>query len=269
MSQFNILAAVKSAGVAAALAVCASAASAGGVFTVAPSYFGGAQANFNADKFSSAGVTRVELNAPFGAGFGSTATGTGWTSFNAYTLGGLPVFNTGLNSSYFLWAEFNYGLTLTSGGLGLAGSQYAISSATIKFFGEKADGVDHVLNPGSPLINPSVTPSVDTVLLGTANLLFGVAEINALGGTSFNPTMTFALTAAGENFFVAPDPFFELAFASFTNTSQGVIPGPQSLYLVTDGGVDFLRRLPEPTGFALAGLALLAAGVVSRRRRSV
>jgi hypothetical protein len=146
-------------------------------------------------------------------------------------------------------------------------SSYVINNVMLNFYGESLGGANTVFNAGNLGTNPTTAHSGDTQLLGGGMLLAGVADINSLGGTSFNPVMLFGLTPQGSSFFTAPNPFFPLAFASFTNTSLGVtrnIPG-QSLYIVTDGGTDFNNPVSEPMSLALAGIALLGAGVAGRR----
>jgi hypothetical protein len=276
MQKSNVFAIAKQFGIAAVLATGVSAASAGGVFTVNPGHFGisnfnGAQAPFQADKLGSTGVTRAVLSGAFGSGAG-TVTGAGYSQYNSFSLNANPLgaLTTGLGLNYALWAEFSFTMTLISGGLGNTNSSYKLNSVTFNVYGESlgAPGTNSVFNAGNLGANPTVGRSGDTQHLGGGILLDGVADINALGGTSFNPVMLFGLNPInGPSFFTQPNPFFPLAFASFTNTSIGVsrdIPG-QALYIVTDGGTDFTNPIPEPMSLALVGVALLGAGVAGRR----
>jgi len=83
---------------------------------------------------------------------------------------------------------------------------------------------------------------------------------------SFGASSTFNLTAAGSEYFVAPNPFYNISFQSgqlnnFTPTGTQVING--SLDVIFGGS----SEVPEPASVALLGLGF-AGLALSRRRRA-
>lgn len=264
----------------AALLGLVASASAEPVFGVDANIFG-YNATFQSDKISGTASTLLTPDAGT-----NTIAGKGYISFGLFQIPGTSssysALDTGLtgnpsgNAGYLLWTEYSYTTKLVSGALGQAGSTYNIISMTLTFWGEAANGAANnsvftqanVGNAGSG----TVAHSGDTKQLGYSTFLapgFENATINGAGGTSFSPTLGFELTADGKNFFVSPNPFYEIAFGSFTNVVTGVSRGNGLIAVNSaDGGVTF-NRVPEPASIALIGVAVLGAGVASRRRKSV
>jgi len=271
----------KSVGFAAVAATSMNVAVAAPTFTVDPSVFGAplvpglGAAPFQADAMGTSGNTRATLSAAFGSAAGSV-TGVGYLSFDTFKLNGntVGVGTSGLGINYRFWAEFSFTMNLVAGTLGNVGSDYILTSTTLTMYGEQLDcfgpcAADSTFNSGNTAVNPTVAHSADTLTLGTGTLLFGAAGINLAGGSSFNPTMLFSLVAPnGPNFFTAPDPFFPLAFASQTNDAAQITRnlGTKEMHLATGGTAAFANRVPEPMTLALVGLALVGAGVASRRQ---
>jgi hypothetical protein len=87
----------------------------------------------------------------------------------------------------------------------------------------------------------------------------GAAGINC---GSFGSTTTFSLTADGKNFFVAPNPFYDLSFQS-GQLNNFAPSGTQTI----NGSLDVsFGRVPEPASIGLLGLGLLGLGLTRRRR---
>lgn len=271
MASFKISTLLAQAAIAGVVAMAAApVVHAGAVFGVDPTFSGG-PAQFQADIITSTGRTRGVLSGDFGSAAGSMA-GVGWSRYNLWQLGTEDQAASGSLGTFEFWVEYTYTLTLTNGTLGNVGSDYSISALTANFYGQvRVPGGNPTFNNGGIGADPTVSPSANTKLLATTSLLTGSASINGDGGTSFNPIVAFNLTDDGKKFFVQPDPFYNLAFASFTNTSASVTRdfATDTLYLVTAGQTDFAgRTVPTPAVLLLAGIALAAAGAVTRRRNA-
>lgn len=247
------------------------------VFSVNTGLFQAAGQTFDSDFISGTGSTLLTITSP------TTIDGRGYIRFNNWRIPGTTntdtfgmTSNSGNNSdSYLLWAEYSYTTTLTSGSIGAAGSDYVITSMTLTLWGERANGAanNSVYNAANiaDASSGTVTHSGDVVQLGqTTSLVNGVAALNNGGGSSFTPTLSFALTPAGSSFFFDPSPFYDIAFGSFTNVATGVVASGGGLISINsaNGGVTFAGRVPEPASLALVGIAVLGAGFAARRRKA-
>ena len=257
-------------GLAIGLAMISQAYAAPQVFTVDPPL----TAPFQADSMS--GFSSELLHGDLGAG---TLTATsGWLSFTGFSLGGVPLsapLTSRIGIDYGLYVTFNL-VGNYSGGAAFAtpGSNYNLSSLNFQMW--RDDGVDTIFTPAAtPGTEATVAVGAADVLLGSGSLITGVAGFNPLLGAFLNATTTFATTVAGDLFFTAPVPFYNLAFSALNNTSQAINTSGGCAGLVNDctigvnaaGIIDF-NRVPEPATLALLGMGLMGVGISLRKRKT-
>ena len=259
-------------GLAIGLAMISQAYAAPGVFTVDPPL----TAPFQADFIAGASSELLHGNLALGT---LTAT-SGWLSFNGFSLGGVPVpvgtsrmgIDYGLYITFDLVANYSGGAAFAT-----AGSNYNLSALNFGMW--RDDGFDTAFTAAAtPGTEAAVAVGTADVLLGTGSLVTGVAGFDALFGAFLNATTTFTTTAAGDLFYTAPVPFYNLAFSAFNNTSQGVTIDTPTGCTAGDndctiaikqaiGGVDF-NQVPEPATLALLGMGLIGVGVSLRKRKA-
>jgi len=244
-------------------------------FKVDTTIFEGAGAhNFSANFLSGSASSILDVDP-----VAKTINGHGYTIFGQFSNSAGPLFGfqTGLGNGYNLWGEYSYTTSYSNGPFGGPQSNYTITSLSFTLWGEKLNGSDSTFvsadNSGSAAasdLTATVVHSADTIELGVGTLANGVAAINNNLGTSFNSNLNFSLTnPAGTGFFYDPKPFYQLAFSSFTNTSNGFVVNPANGRVAINsasGGADF-AQVPEPAVLALVALGLVAAGLRTRKSK--
>jgi len=172
-------------------------------------------------------------------------------------------FETGLGATYGLFANYS------------ASGNYSVSGGITTFNFEPGTGTLQLF------MDTTLGVAGGNVLLGSGNPLAGQGTLNPMLSTCSNPgnpggngincgsfgaSSTFALTDAGSDFFILPNPFYTMSFQSgqlnnFTASGTQTING--SLDVVFDRAP---AEVPEPASVGLLGLGML--GLYAARRRN-
>lgn len=174
----------------------------------------------------------------------------------------------GQNNQYGLYALYSGKGTYT--GSGTATTFNFIPGGSLQIFLDPNNNTTFN-QPASGSIAYTTGGNADDVLIVNGVPTFGQGTLNPALSTctgggincgSFGATASIALTAAGSQYFTAPNPFYNVSFQSgqlnnFNPTGTQVI----------NGSLDVIFAVPEPTSVALIGLGLLGLGLSRRRKQ--
>ena len=262
---------VQRSAVALALAAFGVGASALPIFTIDADPSTTVVRSVQADNILISDFARVLIN-------GTSFTESGFLSVTDLQLGGVNVQNSGVGTAYNMYVEFTGAGTLSSLANPNAAPTFgSFQTLTYNLYGYGGTVATFGVGPGGAtvngvLANPLTTGVAGEVLLASGALISGNVSTTPGPGEKFSPSastlLSFNLTAAGQNVFTAPNPFYNAAFASFTNSPSQVMMFDGGFTISQGGGsINFLSPIPEPETYALMLAGLAAVGFVARRRR--
>lgn len=172
-------------------------------------------------------------------------------------------------SSTLLGAQYDlYSVVRASGTLSLSTGQFNATNATAEVWADQFNslGGANTSRDGWDFgLNPILSGAGDDELLLTGTFNSGAGQASAPGIFAFTFD-NIALTALGNNYFIAPRPFyFRLLSDGDVDTEGFSVTAPGVFELAGDISANFY--IPEPGSLALAGLALLGLGAVTRRKK--
>jgi len=195
-----------------------------------------------------------------------TFTETGFLSITGFQLGGTNLTPAGLNTNYGLYIAFTGTGTTTTNNPATTVNFGTFDTLTYTLYGYNGGATF-----GFSGNTPTETASGE-VKLASGTLISGTVLTAPAGGGKFNPSananLNFWVEPAAAAFFTAPNPFYNVALTSFTNTtSQVTLTGTGFRISQGSGTLNFEPLpVPEPSSTAMLLAGLGVAGLLYRRK---
>ena len=175
-------------------------------------------------------------------------------------------------------AEAGYGLYVIFDSSGTVGADgFTGDTGEIYFWLDPGRDTTFAFTSNDAANGVTVTPGTADILIGSSTFLReadGEFRTDSLARGDFALLFDeFVLTAEGSQYFVDPEPFFELLRVTGQfDSSENIVAGPtRTSFEITNSSANgqFGVEIPEPGIISLFGIGLLGLGLASRRRKAI